>query len=258
MANTDGAKRAALRLLERTGLGSANLPIDPFAICGELGIQVKAKNMPGLDGALLRVGARGKILYGEHMSEQGRVHFTVSHELGHWEMHPRLQQLWVCTAEDVGGYRGSDEEMEANTFAAELLMPTPKLKEVLRYASPTFSKSAEIAKTCGTSLTAAALRLVELTDQAALAVMSANNRTLWVVKNHKARSLYLERGAPVDAESLAWNCLDSPDCVGPPAQVPAEAWFPQVREIERLEVYEQSAVLGSYNLTLTILTVDES
>ncbi len=211
-----------------------------------------------LDGSLLRGGRFGLIGYRQDIKEPGRIAFTIAHELGHWELHRDYSQAIACTAGDIAAYKGSGIEQEANAFAAELLMPTPMLAQTLRYASPTIQKAIEVASTFGTSLTAAAIRVTELIDFPAIVVLSTSNRVNWAVSSLKARPYYsVQRGDPIDDRALAWNCLTEPDELDEPSSVDASVWFSRDHNADRLQVWEQSAVLGDYDLVLTIVSFDE-
>ncbi|MCW5941961.1 MAG: ImmA/IrrE family metallo-endopeptidase [Fimbriimonadaceae bacterium] len=211
-----------------------------------------------LDGSLVRSGRFGLIGYRQDIREPGRIAFTIAHELGHWELHPYHSQAIACTAGDIAAYKGSGIEQEANAFAAELLMPTPMLAKTLRYASPTIQLAIEVAATFGTSLTAAAIRVVELIDCPAIVVLSSDNRVSWAVSSPKARPYYsVKRGDRVEGGALAWNCLTELDELEQPETVDASTWFSRDRDAQRLEVWEQSAVLGDYDLVLSIVSFDE-
>jgi Zn-dependent peptidase ImmA (M78 family) len=87
---------------------------------------------------------------GSERDSEGRLRFTLAHEIGHWICHSQGEAAppVLCRSEDVG--LGADRllEREANVFAAELLMPelavrdvfarTSRLDEVARafYVSP--------------------------------------------------------------------------------------------------------------------------
>lgn len=58
------------------------------------------------------------------LPERGRRRFTIAHELGQWLLHKHISQVLACTSLDmVAQYQGSEAEIEANDFAAALLMP---------------------------------------------------------------------------------------------------------------------------------------
>lgn len=206
----------------------------------------------------MRLGSFGIISYRSTIREPGRVRFTIAHELGHWELHADQTQAQLCTAGDVSGYKGSPMEIEANAFAAELLMPTPMVADILRYASPTFEFVRKISGRFGTSLTASAIRLVEQINYPAIVVFSENNRVTWCNKSPKANHLFLERGSPISADTSAWNCMTEPDEMEAPEAVDAHAWFSNYRYSDRLSIEEQSVVLGDYGITMTLLSIDEN
>lgn len=60
---------------------------------------------------------------------RGRYHFTVAHEIGHWQLHRHLfGDAGGRTPDFVGQGRGrSRVEIQADRFAASLLMPLPML-----------------------------------------------------------------------------------------------------------------------------------
>lgn len=217
-----------------------------------------AQNYKGLDGSLVRSGKHGIIGYRRDIQEPGRIAFTIAHELGHWELHHRHNQALACTAGDIAAYKGTGIEQEANAFAAELLMPTPMLAPGLRYASATVQVARKVATTYETSLTAAAIRVVELIDQPALVILSEHNRVKWVVRSPKARPYFtVQRGDAISDEALAWNCLTEIDELEQPIPVEACAWFARDHNAHRLAVWEQSAALGDYDLVLSIVSFDE-
>lgn len=217
-----------------------------------------AQNYRGLEGSLVRSGRHGIIGYRRDIQEPGRIAFTIAHELGHWELHPLHSQAISCTAGDIAAYKGTGIEQEANAFAAELLMPTPMLAQSLQYASATIQKAAEVASTYGTSLTAAVIRVVELIDCPAMVVVSEDNRVKWVSKSGKAKDYYtVQKGDNIDADALAWNCITEIDELEQPEQVKPSAWFSRDQNLRRLNVWEQSATLGDYDVVLSVITFDE-
>lgn len=78
----------------------------------------------------------------------GRDRFTLAHELGHYFMHRNvdLAMSRIDSTYNVPAYRKS--EWQANTFAAALLMPMHIICDM---------RPEEIAKACGTSLSAASI-----------------------------------------------------------------------------------------------------
>lgn len=87
-----------------------------------------------------------------------RARFTASHELGHWVLHSRVA-LHRTSQENLRGQFESSE-WQANTFAAEVLMP-------VEYISRN-DTAEDLCSRFGVSAQAAQLRLRALTKQGAL------------------------------------------------------------------------------------------
>ncbi len=112
-------------------------PLDvPFVIHNVLGIRVEEpEEIPseeeGLEiaGFIDRVGKR--IVAAQKYKRQWR-RFTLAHELGHWILHPAVVLLRErpLNGSERDDYKRPHEEVEADAFAAELLMPTKLLNKV--------------------------------------------------------------------------------------------------------------------------------
>lgn len=252
----DFAKAKAQQTLDELDVSCIEQLRDLEALCRGRGVHVTYQPMKNFDGVLIRdrrlIAVRSSIL------DLGRRRFTAAHELGHWEMHPGLDQLYACTAGDVVAYRGSAHELEANTFAAELLMPEAFLTAQLRFASPTLQTVKKLAAHFQTSLTAAAVRLVEHTEMPVFVAFSSNQRLKWFRRSKKAKDyFFLRYGAELDGDSLARYSLNTPDEASDPVHVESTAWFPDDFNNHRFKVYEESVELGSFNTTMSIITVDD-
>ena len=127
------ASLKAIQLLGRFGRGSTP-PIDVERLARELGIDIVAH--PGLQmqgeeasGILLRREGRTICIVNKDHSTTRR-RFTLAHELGHFILHPPREAYVDARARNERSTRGTDlEEIQANTFAAELLMPAKLVRE---------------------------------------------------------------------------------------------------------------------------------
>jgi Zn-dependent peptidase ImmA (M78 family) len=89
-----------------------------------------------LSGALYP--AKREIVVNTRGRSKGRQRFTIAHELGHWELsHWELEELPEDTLGYSGVYEGdgsadgrSAVEIEANAFAAELLLPSKWIRKL--------------------------------------------------------------------------------------------------------------------------------
>jgi Zn-dependent peptidase ImmA (M78 family) len=131
------ADRAALRTLESHDALSA--PVDVEALARALGAEVRRQPFDGnVSGMLLRDGRRVLIGLNKSHSER-RQRFSIAHELGHLVLH-RGKPLFVdhtvrVNLRDNRSATGTEEEeIEANAFAAQLLMPEPLVRSEVEKA----------------------------------------------------------------------------------------------------------------------------
>lgn len=105
-------------------------------------VRVEQREMEDeVSGMLLVQSGRGTIVV-NRTHHPNRKRFTIAHELGHFLLHPtkgtmEVPSVWIDEApilfRDSRSSDGVDlQEVEANAFAAELLMPEPMLKVCLR------------------------------------------------------------------------------------------------------------------------------
>lgn len=114
----------------------ARLPIDVEAVAEARGVKVRRVPLEeGVSGMLVLREGRALIAVNEehHINRQ---RFTIAHELGHLKLHSGEATVFIDDQSRKTFYRdpvaseGVDEkEIEANAFAAELLMPE---RDVLR------------------------------------------------------------------------------------------------------------------------------
>jgi Zn-dependent peptidase ImmA (M78 family) len=138
------ARRLAGALLSENKIISPQVDVE--ALARKCGLEVAYVDVDGkLSGQLypdipeIVINRRGR--------GRERQRFTIAHELGHWRLR---HHLLGALPEDTLGYSGAFEdegshegrspvEIEANTFAAELLMPSSwirKLQKPLKTGAP--------------------------------------------------------------------------------------------------------------------------
>lgn len=108
--------------------------VDAFTALRRSGLMVMAQPMPGLFGGYLPAapGRHGGILLNSRARDEATIRHTAAHELGHAAM-----QHGRCVAEDLdaftvgGGREWTDEEKQAEAFAAWFLMPIRAVKATL-------------------------------------------------------------------------------------------------------------------------------
>lgn len=128
MARTRWAVGYARRLI--TKFRVVEPPVDVETIAKYLKLEVRRENFPDdVSGALTRAPERSVIAVNRNHHEN-RQRFTIAHELGHYLLHPDApayydgkNQVGVHFRSAANGGGWDPKEIEANRFAAELLMP---------------------------------------------------------------------------------------------------------------------------------------
>jgi Zn-dependent peptidase ImmA (M78 family) len=110
--------------------GFDTLPVDPLVITAIEGIEVYDADFhnPGVSGLITKNG-KEICIYVNSSDAPTRKRFTIAHELGHYFLH--LQNEDGNFVDSINLFRNSDSlrsedasrEVEANRFAAALLMP---------------------------------------------------------------------------------------------------------------------------------------
>lgn len=113
-------------LLEDHGIHKPPVPVEKIA--ENLGLEIRCAPLQGdLYGALIRSDHEMYIGVNS-LNHPNRRRFTIAHELGHFVLHKGIKVhidkgFRVNWRDDESSQAVSDEEMEANRFAAEILMP---------------------------------------------------------------------------------------------------------------------------------------
>lgn len=250
------AQTAAYRLSKRFGfLHPAEMPLEDVAM--DCGVVVIPGGLSGCEARLVRKGKRGVIRVRASAEQTGRQRFSITHELGHWEQHQGTQ-WFACSATNLRDYQKSPEEAEANTFAAEFLMPTRLLRERCGTAGPSLALVKAISDEFKVSLTSAAIRTIHLTKQEAVLLISTNKTVEWYIVKSDRPGVWLEKGARLSDETLAFHAFDGERVEDEVAEHNADVWFPHRFEGTEFSVSEQSMKLGSFNSVLTLLTVGDA
>jgi Zn-dependent peptidase ImmA (M78 family) len=165
-AQRHAAEQAARSLLQRIEIDFAPIPVDTIA--KRLGIAVQVVPLDDhLSGmAFTKDGHSVIVVNASH--HPNRQRFTLAHELAHHVLHKDYlnENVHVDTtvlARNERSSAGIDiKEIQANAFAAELLMPQTQLRRLGKVDVNDDVKLAELARTFKVSSSAMAIRLENL------------------------------------------------------------------------------------------------
>ena len=229
---------------------------DLVQLCRDLGLRVREVPANGFDGALVRskAGQKGIIAVNSRLREASRKRFTIAHEIGHYVIpHHRLLGN-VCDERQIERFetRLNRPEVEANEFAAELLLPSAVLRKRFDLSALSLNQISTIASEFGTSLTATTRSFLSLTNVPCALVWSAGQRARWCARSDSFQFFLPLEELPADGSFAAglFSGNPAPDDFAP---VASDLWL-DAKAAERVEtLLEHSVRLPTYDAVLTLL-----
>lgn len=223
---------------------------DVESIAEALGLTVTICPLDNVEALLIR-GARKIVVAGD--SSRHRRRFAVAHELAHWILHGAGGALQICTEWDLLAGDRNKEEGEANQFASHLLMPSHKMDSFWRTGPGSLQLVKHIASVFDVSLTAAAIRYIEIAETPAVLVISDESKVLFSRATKNAPDV-IRAGQRLPAESVIANQrrADWPSRPTPFTAVAGRAWnaaFPA-------EIEEDSAWMPKPGFGVTLLFLE--
>lgn len=247
-------------------MGRVRFPLDVEAVALEAAnifswsdpiSRVENAVIKGFQGALVPIDDRKQwtMLYNGSMPSPGRVRFTQAHELGHYILHRSRQNGFHCADADVLGGPSESRgiENEADIFASYLLMPIDDFRRQID-GPVDLNLLSRCADRYGVSLTAAALKWVQFTDEKAVLIVSSEGFMHWSCSSDSAG----KAGACFSASRSAIEVPQGTLAVDEDVQiekagreVPATTWFRGADPGDALR--EMKITMGQYDRTLTLL-----
>ncbi len=221
------------------------------------GVVVTDGRLDKMEARLIRKGTKGLIRVKTGLPEAGRRRFAIAHELGHWELHKNVSQLFACTSDDmVATYKVSQYEAEANYFASALLMPDFLFRKAANSMKLSFASLSSLATIFGTSLTATGIRYVETSDDYVAIVVSQDGRVRWWRGSDLfEEKFWIECRSRLSADTVASSIDSSSGTARTPKSdiVDIDAWSDRGSGTECRSFVEESAYMASCGQVLTLL-----
>lgn len=249
------AAAEARRFLDKYGVTApSEIVLEDLAFAED--IELKIAPLVGAEAHLVRVENVGSITVSDKLRCRGLQRFAIAHELGHWCMHQGVRQKFFCSADDMREYRNSGPELEANTFAGELLMPKHLIDTKQLADEPSWDHLQRFVKEFAVAPISAAIRYVELAKQPVIAVFSDGRNVRWWRENRqRTAGLWLDSEQELAVDSIAYHVRESAGQAPSLEQVPWEAWFPHVRAGDDRELFELAAPLDEEGTMLSLLWI---
>lgn len=247
MVNLIRARSAAYKLAQELDFPHpTEIPLEDLAMYRN--VLVVEGGLTGSEGRLIRRRGGGVIRIRDGIAQEGRRRFTISHELGHWELHEDHSQF-LCSEDDMRDYGRSPLEREANCFAAELLMPTVHFRPYCQ-EEPSMDLVKKLAKEFQTTLTATAIRFADLSKYPLQVVWHEGGIVKWSYSEEKKKLPYVAAGTEVPCYSSAR--LPESEVAEFMDHYDSADWFPAL-QYGKPEVLEMTFRIPSLSAGLTLL-----
>lgn len=240
-----------------------SLAVDVVQLATDLNIEVLAKDASsgGVSGMLMRMGQNFGIAYATHIESKGFQRFSIAHELGHYFIAGHVEAVFSASNihESRAGFVSGDKfEMEADHFAASLLMPKSLFVPAMRTAGKGLNAIRTLAELCVTSLPATAIRFTQLTRDPIAIVVSAGQTVDYCFMSEELQDLkgidWLRKGQRVPRGTATDAFNSDPEnvrlCRRKEEASTLDAWLGGAADIE---IQEDVMGLGAYGKTLTML-----
>ncbi|WP_033310179.1 ImmA/IrrE family metallo-endopeptidase [Euryhalocaulis caribicus] len=247
--------------------GFDDFPIDPFAIAEkeEILIEPKPADAPGVSGGIIFLNTGTGIFYATNIDNCGFQRFTVGHELGHYFLdgHPEEIQKSGSWHISRAGFREGDNsiELEADHFASGLLLPSRLVSNFLGNQTIGLEGIKALSDKAKCSLTATAIRAAECSPYPVAVVVSQGKQVCYAFLSDGFKKLgrlsFLRKGSMLpDTVTKKFN--SNPENVRYAASdcdvTTLADWFDGPASVE---LDEEVIGLGSYDLTMTVLSSDD-
>lgn len=236
-------------LLEELGISKPD-DIDVEAIAEYCGTTVLYQPLQGAEARIIGHGDRAIITVNDS-SPRGRQRFSVGHELGHWAW-DRGKVAFSCDDRKFAGeWTGRDKESVANKYASDLLLPVPMFKPAASRKPATFETVRALADTFQSSLTATAIRLVQLGSSPSMVICSSATGRKWFVRSREVEEANLWPRRDLSQDSLAFRLMGGTKSGAAPEDVDADVWIDRPDASDY--VVKEDSVKITPDLVLTLL-----
>ena len=243
-----------------------HFPIKPRDIASKHNIEIEAKppDVEGVSGGIIFVNNQAIIFHATNIENEDFINFTISHELGHFFLpgHPEVIQRQGGAHISKAGFTEGDSsiELEADHFAAGLLMPEHLVRQHLNKNPSGLDTILELSKIAECSITAAAIRTAECSREPMAIIVSSEDLIAYAFMSEALKDLgprFLRKGMTLPQSATANFNRDHNNVLASTRQCGATSfanWFDGERSFE---MDEEIIGLGQYGFTLTVLSSEE-
>lgn len=232
----------ARKLLEDCGISEV-LELSLEDIIFGRGAAVKENTIEGAEGRIIIKGSGAIISVNSGINIIGKRRFVLAHELGHYEMHKSLLSIHADDQKSLSEWRDNIRyEVEANQFAAELLMPEELFKQEVFRKQFSFLLIEYLSNRFQTTKTSTLIRYSNLGDHPIALIFSEKGIIKWTRITEDFVLQYIPQKVMVPINTVAYDFFQGRGLPQKPEKVRAVDWFSEdfnISQFQYWEFYEQ-------------------
>ena len=220
----------------------------------------------GVSGMLIRHGEEYAIGYRDDIESEGYKRFSVAHELGHYFLPEHPESVFDNNGihNSMAGFNSGDKyELEADRFAAALLMPENLFNREMYKTNDGLDAVVMLSKLCIASLEATAIRYIQKTSIPAVVIRSQNDKIDYCFMSDSMKDFgnftWIRKGEVVPADTETFHFNKDKAKIGSSQKESNDTDLQNWLDIEQsVPALEEIIGLGKYGKTLTIITPEAS
>lgn len=188
-----------------------------------------------------------------------RLRFSFAHELGHYFIDEHRNALINgISLHHQSFYRLTQKnliELEADYFAANLLMPANLFLDFIAEKSFSYNLINNLSSGFGTSLSATLLRYIEIGNHPIMVVYAKNNiiQYYWCSTDFPYKYLNVNSTKNVPVYTVAGDYFNANEICDGVEIVDANEWFRSYEDIRDVKLFEKCVYMKTLNATISII-----
>lgn len=220
------------------------------------GILYEETILVGSQARIVSTPNYSKITLSSTLTYKNQKRFAQAHELGHYEMHRAAKVICDSEKSFLDYHKKGGQEVEANEFASELLMPRKAFKEHVANRNFNLDLIREVADYFETSITSTSIKYADFGHEYVAIVFSQDAKIKWVKINENLPLQFIQVGLPVPAYSVVSDFYKARSVPKSPVAIDAFVWFFndfKMGDYSKSKIYEQVFPMESINSALSFL-----
>jgi Zn-dependent peptidase ImmA (M78 family) len=258
------ARLRARKLIDDFGIDDSAILVEHLEdLCFELKAPVQYRKLDGAEARIVAADGRAVITVNSEEGMIERRRFSIGHELGHFFLHSENPAEFNCSRKDMNEWfakqKAVNQEVEANEFSIELLIPEVLAKPIVEKSKPSIEMIEGLAEKFLMSRSATALRYVELSEEAVAVVFFSKAKGITGMpkksKYFDEQNFWLPAG-PLDKESLAYDLVNGSGG-NRMTSVAASAWIDLPDYLDEELIMEQSRYYPGIDRGFSLLWIKD-